>query len=254
MSPTVHLRTRNKKYVFLVMAMLSFARKFPEKTLTVPLKMLKLLYGTGVGNQPLKGLRDLTWETNDVEALPVFERIEPDVAGKPTKIEVVFRPELLAAAATMAPADYQRGLFSDVADVGRAAFALAEREMLGDLRDWTIPNLVKAYRSRVLAAQTATGSCVPRYVRICPLCGHGMVRLFYGTAQDYRDFLRTRKEKPEDIILGSPSDAEPQPRWMCAGCGLKLWQAASNSPKKLTNDRVPSDNTSSAAAPDRTPP
>ena len=247
---SVHLRTRNKKYAFLVMAMLAFAQKFPETALTVPLKTLKLLYGTGVGNQPLKGLRNLTWGTSDAEALPVFERIEPDSVTKPTKIEVVFRPELLAAAATMAPADYQRGLFSDFADVGRAAFALAEREMFGDLRDWTIPNLVKAYRSRVLAAQTATGSCVPRYVRICPLCGHGMVRLFYGTAQDYRDFLRTRKEKPEDIILGSPSGAELQPRWMCAGCGLKLWQAASNSPKKLTDARVQSGNTSSAATPE----
>lgn len=230
MSPAVHLRTRNKKYVFLVMAMLSFARKFPEKTLTVPLKTLKLLYGTGVGNQPLKGLRELTWGTNDAEALPVFERIEPDSVTKPTKIEVVFRPELLSAVATTAPADLQRGSFSNVADVARAAFALAEREMLGDLRDWTIPNLAKAYRSRVLAIQTAAGSCVSRYVRICPLCGHGMVRLFYGTAQDYRDFLRTRKEKPEDIILGSPTGTEPQPRWMCAGCGLKLWQMVPNIP------------------------
>lgn len=228
MSPAVHLRTRNKKYVFLVMAMLSFARKFPEKTLTVPLKTLKLLYGTGVGNQPLKGLRELTWGTNDAEALPVFERIEPDSVTKPTKIVVAFRPELSAAAATTVPADLQRGLFSDVADVARAAFELAEKEMLGDLRDWTIPNLAKAYRSRVLAIQTAAGSCVSRYVRICPLCGHGMVRLFYGTAQDYRDFLRTSKEKPEDIILGSPTGARPQPRWMCAGCGLKLWQAVPN--------------------------
>ena len=59
MSPAVRLRTRNKKYVFLVMAMLSFAQKFPKKMLNVPLKTLKLLYGTGVGNQPLKGLRDL---------------------------------------------------------------------------------------------------------------------------------------------------------------------------------------------------
>ncbi len=230
MSPTVHLRTRNKKYVFLVMAMLSFARKFPKKTLTVPLKTLKLLYGTGVGNQPLKGLHNLTWWTSDAEALPVFERIEPDSVTKPTKIVVAFRPELSAAAATTVPADLQRGLFSDVADVARAAFELAEKEMLGDLLDWTIPNLAKAYRSRVLAIQTAAGSCVSRYVRICPLCGHGMVRLFYGTAQDYRDFLRTRKEKPEDIILGSPTGAEPQPRWMCAGCGLKLWQMVPNIP------------------------
>ena len=230
MSPTVHLRTRNKKYVFLVMAMLSFARKFPKKTLTVPLKTLKLLYGTGVGNQPLKGLHNLTWWTSDAEALPVFERIEPDSVTKPTKIVVAFRPELSAAAATTVPADLQRGLFSDVADVARAAFELAEKEMLGDLLDWTIPNLAKAYRSRVLAIQTAAGSCVSRYVRICPLCGHGMVRLFYGTAQDYRDFLRTRKEKPEDIILGSPTGDEPQPRWMCAGCGLKLWQMVPNIP------------------------
>ena len=230
MSPAVRLRTRNKKYVFLVMAMLAFAQKFPKKTLTVPLKTLQLLYGTGVGNQPLKGLHNLTWWTSDAEALPVFERIEPDSVTKPTKIEVVFRPELLSAVATTAPADLQRGSFSNVADVARAAFALAEREMLGDLRDWTIPNLAKAYRSRVLAAQTAAGSSVPRYVRICPLCGHGMVRLFYGTAQDYRDFLRTRKEKPEDIILGSPTGAGPQPRWMCAGCGLKLWQMVPNIP------------------------
>lgn len=230
MSPTVHLRTRNKKYVFLVMAMLSFARKFPKKTLTVPLKTLKLLYGTGVGNQPLKGLHNLTWWTSDAEALPVFERIEPDSVTKPTKIVVAFRPELSAAAATTVPADLQRGLFSDVADVARAAFELAEKEMLGDLLDWTIPNLAKAYRSRVLAIQTAAGSCVSRYVRICPLCGHGMVRLFYGTALDYRDFLRTRKEKPEDIILGSPTGAGPQPRWMCAGCGLKLWQMVPNIP------------------------
>ena len=228
--PVVHLRTRNKKYVFLVMAMLSFAQKFPKETLTVPLKTLKLIYGTGVGNQPLKGLRNLTWGTINAEALPVFEGIEPDSVTKPMKIVVAFRPELSAVAATMAPADYWRGLFSNVADVARAAFALAEREMLGDLRDWTIPNLAKAYRSRVLATQTAAGSSVPRYVRICPLCGHGMVRLFYGTAQDYRDFLRTRKEKPEDIILGSPTGAEPQPRWMCAGCGLKLWQMVPNIP------------------------
>ena len=171
MSPAVRLRTRNKKYVFLVMAMLLFAQKFPKKTLTVPLKMLKLIYGTGVGNQPLKGLHNLTWWTSDAEALPVFERIEPDSVTKPTKIVVAFRTELLAAAATTAPADYRRGLFSDVADVARAAFALAEREMLGDLRDWTIPNLAKAYRSRVLAAQTAAGSCVSRYVRICPYAG-----------------------------------------------------------------------------------
>ena len=238
MSSSVHLRTRNKKYVFLVMTMLSFAQKFPEKTLTVPLKTLKLLYGTGVGNQPLKGLRELTWGTNDAEAQPVFEKIAPDSVTKPTKVVVAFCPELLSAAATTAPADYRCGLFSDVADVVRAAFELAEREMLGDLQDWTIPNLAKAYRSRVLAAQTAAGSRVPRYVRICPLCGHGMVRLLYGTAQDYRDFLRTKKGKSEDIILGSPSDVEPRPRWMCAGCGLKLWQAASNSPKKLTDARV----------------
>ena len=228
--PAVHLRTRNKKYVFLVMVMLSFVQKFPKKTLTVPLKALKLLYGTGVGNQPLKGLRNLTWGTINAEALPVFEGIEPDSVTKPMKIVVAFRPELSAVAATMAPADYWRGLFSNVADVARAAIALAERVMLGDLRDWTILNLAKVYRSRVLAAQTAAGSRVPRYVRICPLCGHGMVRLFYGTAQDYRDFLRTRKEKPEDIILGSPTGAEPQPRWMCAGCGLKLWQMVPNIP------------------------
>ena len=230
MSPAVRLRTRNKKYVFLVMAMLLFAKKFPKKTLTVPLKTLKLLYGTGVGNQPLKGLHNLTWWTSDAEALPVFERIEPDSVTKPTKIVVAFLPELLSAVATTAPADLQRGSFSNVADVARAAFELAEKEMFGDLRDWTIPNLAKAYRSRVLAAQTAAGSSVPRYVRICPLCGHEMVRLFYGTALDYRDFLRTRKEKPEDIILGSPTGAEPQPRWMCAGCGLKLWQIVPNIP------------------------
>ena len=42
MSPAIRLRSRNKKYVFLVMAMLSFVQKFPKKTLTVPLKTLKL--------------------------------------------------------------------------------------------------------------------------------------------------------------------------------------------------------------------
>lgn len=227
MSSSVHLRTRNKKYAFLVMAMLSFAKKFPEKPLTIPLKTLKLLYGTGVGNQPLKALRDLNWTTADGRALPVFDALLPNADVKPSVIGATFRPEFLAASSDITPDECRQGLFSGVDDVARVAFEAAVKEMSGGLRDWTIPNLTKAYRSRVLATQTPVGSTVARYVRICPLCGHGMVRLFFGTVEDYRRLRSAKAGKPEAIVLGDPSEENPRPRWVCTGCGLKLWQQSS---------------------------
>ena len=224
MSPFVRLQTRNKKHIFLVMAMLSFAKKFPEKPLTIPLKTLTLLYGTGVGNLPLKSLRDWNWTTSDGKVLPVFDALLPNADLKPSVIGVVFRPEFLAATAAMTPDDCRQGSFSGVDDVARAAFEVAEKEMRGDLKNWTIPSLRKAYQSRVLSTQTPQGSTVPRYVRICPLCGNGMGKVFFGTVQDYRRLQRAKTGRPLNLILGNPSEAEPHPSWVCRGCGLKLWQ------------------------------
>ena len=224
----IRLQSRSKKITYVVRVMLYFARKYPGTKVTLPVKTVRTIYGSAFGWKPSLLLKKLQW-FSDQGAQPVFAAIKENQSTKATQCEVLFHPTLMTVVSRESPEVYQRdaqGLFGGIADVAKAAFELAEREMLGELEGWTERNLEKAFISQVLLAQTPKGSAVPRYVRCCPICHHTFAKIYYGEPNDVRLSKSGLHDKTERMIFGDAATPNPRPRWMCVGCRLKLWKTS----------------------------
>lgn len=222
----IRLQSRSKKITFVVWVMLYFAQKYPGTKVTLPIKTVRTIYGSAFGWKPSLLLKKLQW-FSDKGAQLVFADIKENQSTKATQCEVLFHPTVLTVVSREGLEVYQQGaqgLFGGISDVTKAAFELAECEMLGGLEGWTERNLEKAFVTQVLLAQTPQGSAVPRYVRCCPICHHTFAKIYYGEPNDVRLSKSDLHDKTERVIFGDATTPNPRPRWMCTGCRLKLWR------------------------------
>lgn len=186
------------------------------------------IYGSAFGWKPSLLLKKLQW-FSDKGAQPVFAVIKENQSTKATQCEMLFHPTVLTVVPRENLEVYQQGvqgLFGGISDVAKAAFDLAEREMLGELEGWTERNLEKAFITQVLLAQTPKGSAVPRYVRCCPICHHTFAKIYYGEISEARLLSSSLHDKTERMIFGDAATPQPRPRWMCVGCRLRLWKTS----------------------------
>ena len=198
---TIRLQTRRHNIAFMVMTALSFALWHPTADVCLPIKVPRMLFGSGIGVSTLRLLTALTWQGETSECLPVFVDVWPD---QPMKVTV--------------------GFFQGLTDVTALAFRYAEKEIEGAWDAWTPQNLEKLFLSELTAAQTPAGSTMIRKVKYCPVCRKALGTFFYGSAEELRQLIGGQRLEKTRFIVGSPSSPEPRPKWMCPGCGIKIWQ------------------------------
>ena len=102
----LHLQTNRPNIVFMVTAALEFARIHPDTVARLPIKMTKILFGSGIGVSTLRLLKTLTWRIDEgKELLDVtrlaFQYAEREITGEfddwtPRSIEKMFVSELIA--------------------------------------------------------------------------------------------------------------------------------------------------------------
>ena len=84
--------------------------------------------------------------------------------------------------------------------------------------------------NRIVSTQSSSGSAVARRIVYYPLCRHTVVAPFYGTAKELHQLPAYRKNNAKNVILGDILFPQPRPKWVCTGCGLKLWHRADLNP------------------------
>ena len=209
----------------MVTAALDYAIKNPDTVARLPIKMTRVLFGSGIGVSTLRLLTSLTWESEEGQQVPVFFSILPDQAMKVTDCQVVFDPKLLDSADQKEVTQCQKDVFHGLLDVTRLAFQYAEREITGEFDDWTPRSIEKMFVSELIATQTPEGSTLKRKVKYCPVCRKRLGTLFYGTVKQLKRGLKGIPLEKSGFIIGNPSAPDPKPRWMCSACQLKIWSA-----------------------------
>ena len=68
----LHLQTNRPNIVFMVTAALEFAMRHPDTVARLPIKMTKILFGSGIGVSTLRLLKTLTWRIDEGKELPIF--------------------------------------------------------------------------------------------------------------------------------------------------------------------------------------
>lgn len=220
----IRLQTDRPKIAFMVMAALYYSMRHPAAVTRLPIKMSRVLFGSGIGNSTLHLFGRLTWKTETGECLPVFEAVLPDQLMKVEDCRVVFHPTLTAYVCGEDPALCRAGLFHGMTDVSSLAFEYVEKEINGEWAAWMPQSLEKLFLSDLRAKQTPAGSAIRRKVRFCPVCRKPLGTLIYGVAKDLKKAIESRNLAKTPLIVGSPAMPEPRPRWMCPGCGLIIWQ------------------------------
>ena len=231
----LHLQTNRPNIVFMVTAALEFAMRHPDTVALLPIKMTKILFGSGIGVSTLRLLRTLTWRIDEGKELPIFFSILPDQAMKVTDCQVVFDPRLIDSVKRSEVEKCQKEVFHGLLDVTRLAFQYAEREITGEFDDWTPRSIEKMVVSELIATQTSEGSTLKRKVKYCPVCRKKLGILFYGTVKQLKKGLRGIPMEKSGFIIGNPSAPDPKPRWMCSACQLKIWSADEEPPFGLEN-------------------
>lgn len=221
---SICLQTNRPKIAFMVMVALYYSMRHPASPVRLPIKMSRVLFGSGIGNSTLHLLGRLTWQTETGECLPVFKAVLPDQAMKVEDCCVVFHPALTAYVSGEDPVLCRAGLFHGMTDVSTLAFEYAEKEINGDWSAWTPQSLEKLFLSDLRTKQTPAGSAIRRKVRFCPVCRKSLGTLIYGAAKDLKKAMESRNLAKTPLIVGSPAAPEPRPTWMCLGCGLRVWQ------------------------------
>lgn len=221
---TIRLQTDRPKIAFMVMAALYYSMRHPAAATRLPIKMSRVLFGSGIGNSTLHLLKRLTWQIETGECLPVFEAVLPDQAMKVEDCSVVFHPMLTACVSGEDPTLCRVGLFHGMTDISTLAFEYAEKEIDREWADWTPQSLEKLFLSDLRAKQTPAGSAIHRKVKFCPVCRKPLGTLIYGAAKNLKKAMGSRSFAKTPLIVGSPATPEPRPKWMCPGCGLIIWQ------------------------------
>lgn len=214
----------------MVTAALDFAMENPDAVVCLPIKMTRVLFGSGIGVSTLRLLKSLVWESEEGKQVPVFFSILPDQAMKVTDCKVVFDPTLLDSVERSEVSKCQREVFHGLRDVTRLAFQYAEREIAGEFDDWTIRSIEKMFVSELISTQTPEGSTLKRKVKYCPVCRKKLGTLFYGTVKQLKKGLRGIPLEKSGFIIGNPSAPDPKPRWMCSACQLKIWSEDEEAP------------------------
>lgn len=220
-----HLLTGRPNIAFMVTAALEFVRRHPDRVARLPIKMTRVLFGSGIGVSTLRLLKTLTWRIDEGKELPIFFSILPDQAMKVTDCQVVFDPRLIGSVDRGEVEKCQKEVFHGLRDVTRLAFQYAEREITGEFDDWTPRSIEKMFVSELISTQTPEGSTLKRKVKYCPVCRKRLGTLFYGTVKQLKRGLKGIPMEKSGFIIGNPSAPDPKPRWMCSACQLKIWSA-----------------------------
>lgn len=223
MSQRITLKTKSQKITFLALAPLNFLIKHPKAAIRIPLKTLRMLFGSGVTKPTIQAMMKLKWLNAEEEWLPVFRSVEPDRQTKPTAFLVEYESALVTYSKGMQSECIFANQFFGIKDVSRLAYEYAERELIGEFEQWKPRSLEQVFRTQVLTMQTPEGSSIPRHIIYCPLCRHTVVGLFYGTVEKLHQHWAYKQSKTEKLIFGDASMPEPRLKWICTGCGLKLW-------------------------------
>lgn len=190
----------------------------------MPLKTVKMLFGSGITKPTIQALMRLSWKKYEGKWLPVFRAVTPDRESLPTEFFVDYESAFLDGFSKVNPDDLCEMLYYGIRDLSLATLEFAEGELMGDFKDWSPRAMEKMFRNRILSTQSPEGSAVARRIIYCPLCRHTVVSLFYGTAKELHQLPAYRKNNAKNVILGGGSLSHPRPKWVCTGCGLKLWQ------------------------------
>ncbi len=217
------LQPKSQKITFLALAPLYFSMRHPGAIIRMPLKTLRMLFGSGVTKPTIQAMMRLRWLNSEGQGLPVFRAVTPNGDAKPTEFVVEFEPELISYSKNIRSECLFANQFFGINDVSRLAYEYGERELLWEFEQWAPRGLERMFQTQVLATQTPEGSSIPRHIIYCPLCRHTVVGLFYGTVEELHKHWAYKQSKAEKIIFGDASMPEPRPRWVCTGCGLKLW-------------------------------
>ena len=224
-----HLLTGRPNIAFMVTAAFEFAMRHPDRVARLPIKMTRVLFGSGIGVSTLRILKTLALRIGGERASDLFS-ILPDQAMKVTDCQVVFDPKLIDSVERSEVEKCQKEVFHGLLDVTRLAFQYAEREITGEFDDWTPRSIEKMFVSELIATQTPEGSTLKRKVKYCPVCRKKLGILFYGTVKQLRKGLRGIPMEKSGFIIGNPSAPDPNPRWMCSACQLKIWSADGETP------------------------
>lgn len=190
----------------------------------MPLKTVKMLFGSGITKPTIQALMRLQCRVDETQSYPVFKAITPNRDSLPTEFFVEFDEHFLDRVVGVSPDGICEHMFYGIRDLSLTAFEFAERELLDEFQDWTPRAMEKMFRNRILTTKTPEGSSVSRRIIYCPLCRHTVVSLFYGSTKELHELPAYRKNRATNVILGDCSIPKPRPKWVCTGCGLKLWQ------------------------------
>ena len=224
------LQTKSPKISFLALAHLFFSKKHPGQVVLMPLKTVKMLFGSGITKPTIQALMRLGWKGVEDQWLPVFRAVTPNRDSLPTEFFVDFEPAFLNGVSKFTPNDLGGMLYYGIRDLSLAALEFAEGELMGNFKDWSPRAMEKMFLNRILSTQSPTGSAVARRIIYCPLCRHTVVALFYGTAKELHQLPAYRKNNAKNVILDDILVPQPRPKWVCTGCGLKLWHRADLNP------------------------
>lgn len=227
---SIIFQTKSPKISFLALAPLFFLKKHSGQVVRMPLKTVKMLFGSGITKPTIQALMRLSWKGAVDQWLPVFRVVTPDRDSLPSAFFVEFDPAFLDGVSKVFPDDLCRMLYYGIRDLSLAALEFAEAELMGDFQDWSPRAMEKMFLNRILSTQSPTGSAVARRIIYCPLCRHTVVALFYGTAKELHQLPAYRKNNAKNVILGDILVPQPRPKWVCTGCGLKLWHRADLNP------------------------
>lgn len=219
----VRLETHRPNIAFMVMSALYFHLQHPDAVVRIPIKMTRVLFGSGMGVSTVRLLQRLTWKTEEVESRAVFYSVLPDQAMKVKACDVVFQKSLFEFMRDRDPQCCQEGFFQGMTDVTELAFRYAGKEIAGDFDGWTPSSIEKMFLSELVHVQTPKGSTMARKVKYCPVCRKPIGRLFYGSMSDLKKLLGGIRLEDSSYIIGNTSDSEPRPLWMCPACQLKIW-------------------------------
>lgn len=224
--PSVRLQTRRQNVAFMVMTALYFALRHPQDVPKIPIKVTRMLFGSGIGVSTLRLLQTLTWQNDAGVQFPVFAAVQPDQPMKVTSCRVTFHSALLEYMEGETPQVCQSGFFHGLTDVTRLAFQYAEKDIEGAWDAWTPQSLEKLFLSELTASQKPQGSTMTRKVKYCPVCRRALGMFFYGSVAELRQITRGISLEKSRFIIGSVKTPEPRPKWMCLGCGIKIWPAS----------------------------
>lgn len=147
---SIIFQTKSPKISFLALAPLYFLKKHPGQVVRMPVKTVKMLFGSGITKPTIQALMRLCWKRAVDQWLPVFRAVTLDRDSLPPTFFVEFDPVFLEGVSKVFPYDLCRMLYYGIQDLSLAALEFAEAELMGDFKEWSPRAMEKMFLNRIL--------------------------------------------------------------------------------------------------------